>query len=94
MTTHRVQLDTVKKWRNTHEWRPVTRATCNGIEVTTEGFVMPAICRALSDAGYTGMVEAYRGDNPALKAREIGDWISGKALATREQPEHLRRGEQ
>ena len=86
----RIELDTVRKYRNASEYRPVNRASCEGHEVVGDGEIIGALCRDLIESGHSGVVEVWRGETPVFRAIPLEIWASGKALRG-EQPEHLRR---
>jgi hypothetical protein len=86
----RIELDSVRKYRNAQEWRNVNRASALGMEEVGDHDVIKVLCRRITEAGHTGDVEVWRGELPCFKAAPLAVWASGKALKG-EQPEHLRR---
>jgi hypothetical protein len=52
-----VQLDTVRKYRNPQEHRPVNRATCEGYEAVGDGDVIRQV------------LQLYHTDNPHLQGK-------------------------
>jgi hypothetical protein len=88
--TIRIELDSVRKYRNAHEWRPVNRASAQGIEEVGDHEIISALCRKLIAAGHSGQVEVWRGETPCFRAIDIETWAN-KRVGKGEQPEHLRR---
>jgi hypothetical protein len=88
--TARIELDTVRKYRNDKEWRNVNRATCGQYEATGDGKVIEQISRAMMENGETGQVEVWRAGTMCFAATPVEIWASGKA-GKQEQPAHLRK---
>ena len=86
----RIKLDSVIKHRNKSEYRPVNRASAEGIEIIGDGYIIRRLCQKLVDEGHTGQVEVWRDGTLVFPAAELTKWAEGKAL-TGEQPKHLRR---
>ena len=88
----RITLDSVPKYRNAQEWRPVGRATCGDAERVGDGNIIAQLCHDLSETYPADtLVEVWRGETLCFSAAPIGVWASGKALSVGEQPEHLKR---
>jgi hypothetical protein len=86
----RMELDSVRKYRNAQEWRPVNRARAEGIEEVGDHSVIVGLCQKLIEAGHTGKVEVWRGAMPVFSAIDIEMWAN-RRVGNGEQPEHLRR---
>lgn len=95
MTTINVQYDSVRKYRNKHEWRPVGRATAewggHRFEAIGDHDVRKDLAKQLLAAGApeNAMLDVWRGSMPIFSRLPIQS-----ALETRqrgEQPEALRR---
>jgi hypothetical protein len=87
-----MELDSIKKYRNTKEWRTIPRASCCGHERIGDGPVIPPLCQDLIDAGFAPsmQVEVYRSGTLCFAAKSLDLWASGKAMLG-DQPEHLKR---
>lgn len=94
--TIRINLDSVRKYRNTKEWRPVNRATATfrgkTYERTGDGYNIRLLCRDLLGdfPQISEQVEVWRGDTPCFAEMPIKSWAEGKALKGR-QPEQFRK---
>jgi len=88
----RVELSTVKKWRNNSEWRNISRATCCGVSVTGEGEIVAKAIQAAIDEGNTcgGDVMVYRNGTLCFTPAPVSVWLEGKQFSGK-QPEHLKR---
>jgi len=78
-----VQLDSVKKWRNTQEWRPVNRAsiTYNGqyMEEVGDHSVIVSLLKALTrnhSPPCTAQVEVRRGEVPVFLTMPLKQWVN------------------
>jgi hypothetical protein len=70
----RVELDTVPKWRNQNEWRPVNRARAEGYEETGDHSVIITLCKRLVADGYgRSLVRSLDGVLPRI-IRHLGFW--------------------
>jgi hypothetical protein len=87
---HRIELDTIRKYRNASEWRSINRARCGQYEATGDGKVIEQICRDMEKNGETGAVEVWRGATLCFPSALLQIWASGKA-GKQEQPEQLRK---
>jgi hypothetical protein len=90
----RVELDTVPKWRNQNEWRPVNRARAEGYEETGDHSVIITLCKRLVADGYDPeeTVEVWCGDCMAFCPGSLGTWASGGGWVGK-QPEWLKKGQ-
>ena len=88
---HRIELDSVRKYRNANEWRPVGRARCGEIESIGDGSNIRACVAKMLDLGMSGDVEVVRGQTTVFAAISMSEWLRG-APWSKGQPEHLKRG--
>lgn len=88
----RVELDTVRKYRNSVEYRPMNRARLGDLAVESDGPLIGRLCALKIESGADGgeQVEVYRGETLCFRAKPLSEWASGKALVG-EQPKHLKR---
>jgi hypothetical protein len=77
-----IQLDSVKKYRNKSEWRPVNRASTTYkdtyIEVVGDGHVILQILDRLYtfyNCPITAYVEVRRGEMPVFKSMPLNQWL-------------------
>jgi len=91
--TYRIELDTVRKSRNTSEYRNINRATCEGISTQGDGAIVQQLCAILAENNphIGAVVEVWRGATLVFHKMPLKQWAGGKAVNTGEQPEHLRR---
>ena len=87
---HRIELDSVRKNRNTAEWRNVNRARWQHIESVSDGDNITKVAQAMLAEGVTGRVEVYRGKTPVFLTGTVEEWASGR-FGRGEQPEHLKK---
>ena len=84
-----IQLDTVKKWRNNHEWRPVNRARFRGLEEVGDHDVLTKLMATILQVFPTqnrSLVYVYRGDTLCFNPIPLEDWFKKK-----EQPPQLKK---
>jgi hypothetical protein len=88
----RIQVDTVKKWRNKNEYRPVHRATYKNFSVSGDRPVIRDLCRVLAANNYkiSRIVEVYRRDMPCFTPTPLKQWVKRNPFAG-EQPVSLRK---
>lgn len=86
----RIELDSIKKWRNKHEFRPMNRASALGLEKVGDGHLIGPLCKLLIEAGHdpSTPASAWRGDMLCLYAKSLQDWAFPKK---KPQPEQFRR---
>lgn len=86
-----INLDTVKKWRNSKEWRPIHRASFHEMERFGDAPIAP-LCRDLIEAGHdpADLVVIVRGSTRCFEPAPLGEWAAGK-VGRGEQPEQLKR---
>jgi hypothetical protein len=77
-TPHRIELDSVRKYRSAAEWRPVNRARCGEIEAVGDGSVIVACARLMLDSGMSGVVEVWRGQTKVFAAQSVEKWAGVK----------------
>ena len=84
-----VKLDTVRKYRNTQEYRPVNRATCESYEAVGDGDVIRQVLQLYhtDNPQFIGQVEVRRGDMLCFVIASINQWL----FPENKQPEHLKR---
>ena len=84
-----VELDTVRKYRNPQEHRPVNRATCEGYEAVGDGDVIRQVLQLYhtNNPQFTGQVEVRRGDMLCFVTTSLNQWL----FPVSKQPEHLKR---
>jgi hypothetical protein len=84
-----VELDTVRKYRNTQEYRPVNRATCEGYEAVGDGDVIRQVLQLYhkDNPHFTGKVQVRRGDMLCFVITSLNQWL----FPVSKQPEHLKR---
>lgn len=87
----RIELDTVPKWRNQNEWRPLNRARFEDYEEKGDHSVIISLCKRLLADGYSPeeMVEVWRDTQMVFCPGSLGIWASGGAWVG-EQPEWLK----
>ena len=86
----RIYLDSVPKYRNANEWRPVNRATCWPLESIGDGDNLKSIARLLLDAGVEGRADVYRGKTPVFLSVSLEDLAKAR-VGNGSQPEHLKK---
>ena len=86
----RIHLDSVRKWRNEKEWRPVNRATCWPWESVGDGDNLKIVARLMVEAGVTGEVDVYRDKTPVFLGVPLEDMAKG-SMGRGPQPEHLKK---
>jgi len=74
---HRIELDSVRKYRNAREWHEVPRARCNGLEIVGYGKIIRQLCASLAEQGadLEGLVEVYRGDTLCFAKVPLKRWF-------------------
>lgn len=85
---HRIELDSVRKYRSAVEWRPINRARCGDIEASGDGSVIVICARLMLDSGMSGPVEVWRGPTPVFTAQSVEKWAAGK-IGLGKQPDQL-----
>lgn len=86
---HRVELDSIRKYRSPKEWRPVGRARCGDIESVGDGSNLRAVLQKMADLGMSGPVEVVRGQTVVFPANSLENWLRKKP-----QPAQLRKAVQ
>lgn len=88
----RIELDSVRKYRNRAEYRPMNRASLGELSIEGDGPLIGRLCALKIEAGGDpqSLVEVYRDETLCFRAKPLSEWASGKALVG-EQPLHLRR---
>lgn len=95
MTTIRVELDAVRKYRNTQEWRNVQRASAlwegKRYEAVGDGWVIRELCIQLlaAAAPENATLEVWRGSTPVFRSYPIQSALKRGHRGT--QPAHLRK---
>ena len=87
--TIRIDLDTVRVYRNSKEHRPMNRARSSlGHEIKGDGFIVSKLASILraENPQFDGLLEVYRGDTPCFTPMPLKT-----AFLKGPQPEHLRR---
>ena len=87
----KIELDSVRRYKNKSEWRNVNRATCGDIVSVGDGDNIRKVCKELVISGYSGPVEVWRGSTPVFGAIPAKTWSEGRALSG-EVPASLRKG--
>ena len=85
-----IYLDSVRKYRNASEWRPVNRATCGEFSSTGDGNNLKIIALQMLEAGVTGEIDVYRGKTPVFLSVPLEKLATG-SVHRGEQPEHLKK---
>ena len=85
-----IYLDSVRKYRNASEWRPVNRATCGEFSSTGDGDNLKIIAIQMLEAGVTGEVDVYRDKTPVFLRVPLEKFATG-SVHRGEQPEHLKK---
>ena len=85
-----IYLDSVIKWRNTQEYRPVSRASWRHLESVGDGDNLKIVARLMVEEGVTGYVDVYRDKTPVFLGVPIEDMVKG-SIGRGPQPEHLRK---
>jgi hypothetical protein len=88
--TETIYLDSVMKWRNEKEYRPVGRATWKDLESVGDGDNLKNIALLMVEAGVTGYVDIYRGKTPVFLSVPLEDMARG-SMGKGPQPEQLRK---
>ena len=72
-----VQLDTVRKYRNSIEYRPIGRARSDGYEVVGEGaFIRSMLKNMYADgAPIEATVQVFRGDTLCFRPMPLKSWV-------------------
>lgn len=74
-----VKLDTVPKHRNSKEWRPLPRATCEefGLEVTGDGHLVKKMVSLLHEnkCQISRVLRVTRGDTLVFKEVPLKSWL-------------------
>lgn len=86
----RIHLDSIPKYRNSQEYRPVNRATCWPWESVGDGDNLKIIARLMLEAGVVGEVDVYRGETPVFLSLPLDKLAEGR-VGKGEQPEQLRK---
>jgi hypothetical protein len=87
--TIRINLDSIRVYRNKSEYRSVPRARSSlGHEIVGGGPIISRMAALLrqENPGFRGLLEVYRGDTPCFNPT-----LLKAAFVTGPQPEHLRR---
>ena len=85
-----VYLDSVIKWRNAQEYRPVNRASWKHLESVGDGDNLKFIARLMLEEGVTGEVDVYRDETPVFLSVPLEDMAKG-SIGRGPQPEQLRK---
>ena len=89
--TLRIELDSVRKYRGAHQYRPIGRATCGDVSVQGDGANIQKLCAVLAENNpRSSPVEVYRAGTLCFAPATLGEWASGN-IGKGEQPEHLKR---
>ena len=83
-------LDSVPKYRNAQEYRPVNRASCGEFVSVGDGDNLKIVARLMVEAGVTGYVDVYRGKTPVFLSVPLEDMAKG-SVGRGPQPEQLRK---
>lgn len=84
-----IELDTVKKTRGRHEWRPVNRARFRDIEEVGDGFILTKLMARILELEPTqnrSLVYVYRDGTLCFNPIPLEDWLKKK-----EQPPQLKK---
>ena len=89
--TLNIKLDSVKTYRNKHEWRNIPRARCGDFERIGDGWIIKLLCKDMMDAGIPGdeMVHVFRGEKPCIMPRSLNSWVNPPKK--KPQPEWLKK---
>lgn len=90
MMAHRIELDSVRKNRNSSEWRNVNRARWRHLESVGDADNIRIIARLMLAEGVTGPAVVYRVKTPVFLSATVESLASG-SYGKGEQPEHLRK---
>ena len=85
-----VYLDSVVKYRNEKEHRPVNRARWKDLESVGDGDNLKSIALLMLEAGVVGYVDVYRGKTPVFLSVPLEAMSKGSA-GRGQQPEHLKK---
>ena len=88
--TETIYLDSVIKWRNAQEYRPVNRASWKHLESVSDGDNLKIIARLMLEEGVTGEVDVYRDKTPVFYSVPLEDMAKG-SIGRGPQPEQLRK---
>jgi hypothetical protein len=88
--TETIYLDSVMKWRNEKEYRPVGRARWKDLESVGDGDNLKNIALLMVEAGVVGYVDVYRGKTPVFLGVPLEDMAKG-SIGRSPQPEQLRK---
>lgn len=89
---HRVELDSVKKYRNKSEYRTVDRAKWQHLESVGDGENIVKLAKQMLSEGVSGRMDVYRGKTPVFLGGTVEQWSEGRP-GRGEQPAHLRKRE-
>ena len=85
-----IYLDSVRKYRNANEWRPINRATCGEFSSQGDGDNLKNIAKKMLEAGVVGEVDVYRGETPVFHSVSLEKLAKG-SVHRGDQPEHLKK---
>lgn len=87
-----IELDSVKKWRNKHEFYTIPRATCLEHSKVGNSPLLSSLCKDLVDAGHDPeqLVYIMRRKTLCFVPRTLQDWADNKVLSG-DQPKQLRK---
>jgi len=85
-----IYLDSVMKYRNEKEYRPICRARWKDLESVGDGDNLKNIALLMVEAGVVGYVDVYRGKTPVFHSLPITDLAKG-SVGRGPQPEQLKK---
>jgi len=87
-----IHLDTVKKYRNASEYRPVGRARWNDIEEVGDGYIIKSLCRriAAENPQISGHVRVFRGDMLCFEPSPLKTWLRRNPFSSGKEPPALK----
>jgi hypothetical protein len=88
--TETIYLDSVRKYRNEKEYRPVNRARWGDLESVGDGNNLKNIARLMLEAGVTGSVDVYRDKTPVFLGVPLTD-MAKDSIGRGPQPEQLKK---
>lgn len=90
---HRIELTTLRKYRNPSEWRTIQAAACVDHIASGDGPVIQTLCKQMITDGHSGddLAQVYRNGTLCFDAAKLSDWARGNPSG-REQPAKLNSG--
>ena len=73
----KIELDSVKVWRNKNEYQNTPRARCGNQEVVGHGMIVAKLCADLASLYASDeLVEVWRGDMLCFHRQTLAKWAA------------------